>query len=469
VDAKRLNLTPVIKEDTLMPDCPININTGADINFPDAPGIIIEGGTLLTMVEGEPPLENTSVFVRKDRIIDIKPSGSYVRPAGVELIDAKKCIVMPGLINGHCHTAMTMFRGYADDLPLRQWLFEKIFPAEAVHATSENVYWAALLGCLEMIASGTTAFIDGYFNQDATMKAAGESGLRAIISQGVIDFPAPGVPDPKDNLKIGKEFIEKHLNFSELLMPGVFCHSPVTCSDRTLIKAMEISMNYSVPMQIHLSETAEEVEAVIKRTGKRPAFYLNDLGILNNNLIAAHSVHLDDDEIDLLFKKGVRVVHAPESNMKLSSGVARMQDMIDRGITPGIGTDGCASNNNLDMFKEMDSAAKLGKVFTNNPVNMSAATVLRMATIWGAGVMGYNKDIGTIEKGKKADIIVVDVNQPHLTPLYNPVSSVVYSANGGDVRDSIVNGRVLMKDRRFITLDQKTIMNRIRAISRGIK
>jgi len=435
----------------------------------ELPDIIIEGGTLLTMVEGEAPLENTSVFVKKDRIIDIKPLGSYVSPSGVELIDAKKCIIMPGLINGHCHTAMTMFRGYADDLPLRQWLFEKIFPAEAVHATSENVYWAALLGCLEMIASGTTAFIDGYFNQDATMKAARESGLRAIISQGIIDFPAPGVPDPADNLIIGEEFIKKHLGYSDILMPGVFCHSPVTCSDRTLIKAMEISMKYSLPMQIHLSETAEEVEEIIKRTGKRPAVYLNDLGILNNNLIASHSVHLDDDEIELLFNKGVRVVHAPESNMKLSSGVARMQDMIDRGIRPGIGTDGCASNNNLDMFKEMDSAAKLGKVFTNNPVSMSAATVLRMATIWGAGVMGYKKDIGTIEKGKKADIIVVDVNQPHMTPLYNPVSSVVYSANGGDVKDSIVNGRVLMKDRSFITLDQKTIMNRIRAIGRGIK
>jgi 5-methylthioadenosine/S-adenosylhomocysteine deaminase len=444
-------------------------NPSNHINAAESSDIIIEGGTLLTMVDGEVPLENASVFIKNDRIIDIKPLGSYVRPSGVELINAEKCIIMPGLINGHCHTAMTMFRGYADDLPLRQWLFEKIFPAEAVHATPENVYWAALLGCLEMIASGTTAFMDGYFNQDAAMTAARESGLRAIISQGVIDFPAPGVPDPKDNLKIGKEFIEKHLNFSDLLMPGIFCHSPITCSGRTLIKAMDISINYDLPMQIHLSETADEVEEIVKKTGKRPATYLNDLGILNRNLIAAHSVHLNDEEIDLLFEKGVRVVHAPESNMKLSSGVARMQDMINRGIRPGIGTDGCASNNNLDMFKEMDSAAKLGKIFTNDPVNMGAATVLKMATVWGAEVMGLKKYIGTVEIGKKADIIVIDANQPHMTPLYNPVSSVVYSANGGDVRDSIVNGRVLMKDRRFLTLDQKTIMDRVKAISRGIK
>jgi 5-methylthioadenosine/S-adenosylhomocysteine deaminase len=433
------------------------------------PDIIIEGGMLLTMIDSDAALENTSVFIRKDKIIDIRPIGSYARPSGVEIINAEKCIIMPGLINGHCHTAMTIFRGYADDLPLKEWLFEKIFPAEAVHATPENVYWGALLGCLEMISSGTTSFIDGYFNQDATMRAARESGLRAIISQGIIDFPAPGIPDPKDNLKKGKEFIEKHLNFSELLTPGLFCHSPVTCSDKTLVKAMEISMEHSLPLQIHLSETRDEIDEVIKRTGKRPAVFLNDLGILNNNLIASHSVHLDDEEINLILKKGVRVVHTPESNMKLASGVARMSDMVKVGIRPGIGTDGCASNNNLDLLKEMDSAAKLGKVFTNNPVNMSAATVLKMATSWGAEVTGFKKQIGTIEIGKKADIIVVDANQPHMTPLYNPVSSIVYSANGGDVKDVVVNGKILMKDRNFLTLDRKAIMEKVKAISMEIK
>lgn len=449
-----------------MPAQPNSTNSDRVSQIPD---IIIEGGKLLTMVEGYAPLKNSSVIIKKDRIIDIRPTGSYTRPPGVEIVNAEKCIIMPGLINGHCHTAMTMFRGYADDLPLKEWLFNKIFPAEAAYATPENVYWGALLGCLEMIASGTTSFIDGYFNQGGTMRAAEESGLRAIISQGIIDFPAPGIPDPNENLKKGREFIEKYLDFSKLLTPGLFCHSPVTCSDKTLVKAMEISMEHSLPMQIHLSETLEEVDEINKKTGKRPVIYLNDLGILNSNLIAAHSIHLDDDEIDILFNKGVRIVHAPESNMKLASGVARMSVIINRGIRPGIGTDGCASNNNLDMFKEMDSAAKLGKVFTNNPVNMSAGTVLRMATSWGAEVMGLKDQIGTIEIGKKADIIVVDTNQPHMTPLYNPVSTIVYSANGGDVKDVIVNGKILMKDRKFITLDQKTIMEKVKAIGAGIK
>jgi len=433
------------------------------------PDIIIEGGTLLTMVDGEAPIENANVFIKGDRIIDIRQKGALPFPAGVEIIKAEKCIIMPGLVNSHCHTAMTIFRGYADDLPFKEWLFGKIFPAEAAHATPDAVYWGTLLGCLEMIASGTTAFIDGYFYQDETVKAVNESGLRAIIGQGVIDFPAPGVNDPGENLRTGKEFIERHLHFSDLITPGIFCHTPVTCSETTLVKAMELSMEYSLPMQTHLSETLAEVNEIIKKTGKRPVVYLKDLGVLNKYLIAAHSVHLDDNEIDLLSQNSVRIVHSPESNMKLSSGIARMTDMINKGIRPGIGTDGCASNNNLDLFKEMDTAAKLGKVFTGNPVNMSAATVLKMATSWGAEVMGLKNQTGTIERGKKADMIVVDTGSPHMTPVYNPVSSIVYSAEGNDVKDVVVNGRILMKDRRFLTLDLEEIMARVRAISKGIK
>jgi 5-methylthioadenosine/S-adenosylhomocysteine deaminase len=232
---------------------------------------------------------------------------------------------------------------------------------------------------------------------------------------------------------------------------------------------MDISMEYSLPIQIHLSETSGEVEEIIKRTGQRPVQYLKGLGWLRESLIAAHAIHLDDDEIDLLYQGGVRVVHVPESNMKLSSGVARISEMLHRGMTVGIGTDGCASNNNLDLFKEMDSAAKLGKVFTRDPVNMDAGTVLRMATSYGAKVMGMEKETGSIEKGKKADIIVIDLNSPHLVPLYNPVSTIVYSATGSDVKDVIVNGRILMKGRIFQTLDQEEVMDRVKAISLKIK
>src|SRR4030042_986867 len=360
------------------------------------PDIVIEGGILLSMVDGESPVENARVVIEKDRIIDITSSDIQPCPKTKEIIDARNCLIMPGLINSHSHLAMTLFRGYADDLPLKDWLYKKILPAEASHLDQENVYWASLLGCIEMIASGTTGLIDGYFFQDGTAKAVQVAGLRALVAQGVIDYPAPGVPDPKKNLITGREFIERWLNVSDLITPGLFCHSPVTCSAATLSGAMDISMEYSLPIQLHLSETSGEVEEVLEKTGKRPVLYLKSLGWLRENLIAAHSIHLNDDEIDLLSEGGVNIVHVPESNMKLASGVARISEMLNRGMTVGIGTDGCASNNNLDLFKEMDSAAKLGKVFTGDPVNMDAGTVLKMATSCGATIMGLEDETGTI-------------------------------------------------------------------------
>ncbi len=435
----------------------------------EIPDIIIEGGTLITMVDGESPVDNTRILIRKNRIFDIVSSDIRPCPKAVEIIDAGNCLIMPGLINSHSHLAMTLFRGYADDLPLNDWLYKKIFPAEASHLDPENVYWGSLLGCMEMISSGTTGLIDGYFFQDATARAVQDAGLRALVAQGVIDYPAPGVPDPEKNLIAGREFIERWLNVSDLITPGLFCHSPVTCSADTLAGAMDISMEYLLPIQIHLSETSYEVEEIIKRTGQRPVPYLKGLGVLKKSLIAAHSIHLNDNEIDLLCEAGVSIAHAPESNMKLASGVARIPEMLRRGMTVGIGTDGCASNNNLDLFKEMDSAAKLGKVFTGDPVNMDAGTVLKMATSRGARIMGLENETGTIEKGKKADIIVIDLNSPHMVPLYNPFSAMVYSAKGSDVRDVIVNGKILMKGRRFQTLDQEEAMERVKVISSRIR
>jgi 5-methylthioadenosine/S-adenosylhomocysteine deaminase len=433
------------------------------------PDIIIKGGSLITMADGETPVNNAVILIRDDRIIDIITGDENDNmPEKAEIINAENCIIMPGLINSHSHTAMTIFRGYADDMPLKKWLFEKIFPAEAAHMNPESVYWGTLLGCLEMIASGTTTVMDGYFHEDSAARAVHESGLRGLMAQGVIDFPAPGIDDPSKNLRVGKEFMDKWKDKSDLITPGLFCHSPVTCSDRTLKKAMEISREYSVPMQIHLSETAEEVEEIIKRTGKRPVEYLDKLGLLGCDLIAAHSIHLDDNELDILAKKNVRVVHAPESNMKLASGVAKISEMVKRGIAVGLGTDGCASNNNLDMFQEMDSAAKMGKVFTMDPLNMDALTVMKMATCWGAKVMNVYTETGSIEKGKKADIIIVDTESPHMVPVYNPLSTIVYSANGSDVKDVIVNGRILMKDRQFKTLDRDGILEKVNAISHGI-
>lgn len=316
-----------------------------------------------------------------------------------------------------------------------------------------------------MIASGTTCFADGYFFQDETVRAAHESGLRALIAQGIIDFPAPGIPNPKENLATGEAFIQRWRRFSERITPGLFCHSPVTCSEQTLIRAMDISRSHCLPLQIHLSETAQEVQDIQSNFNQRPAQYLDQLGLLGPGLIAAHGVHLDEDEIKRIRLRGARLAHVPESNMKLASGTGPVGKMIRQGIILGLGTDGACSNNDLDLFCEMDSAAKVAKVVDDDPTSLSAVETLRMATIGGATVLGLQDQIGTLEAGKRADIITVDLESPHLVPLHNPASTLVYSARGSDVKDVIVDGVVLMKDRTFTRLDPDDIMAKVEEIA----
>lgn len=431
--------------------------------------LVIEGGWVLTMVDDTPPLEQARVVIKEDRIIKIDENQQNMKVEALEVIDASKGLVMPGLVNGHCHTAMTLFRGLADDLPLKPWLFEKIFPAEDKHLNPDNVYWGTLLGCVEMMISGTTTFSDGYYFQDDAIRAVHRAGLRAIVAQGVIDFPAPGVPDPSKNLDVGRTFLEKWQEYSELITPGLFCHSPVTCSKETLTGAKTLCEQFSVPLQIHLAETKEEVHEIHNKTGWKPAQYLENIGLLTHNLIAAHAIHLEEAEIVRLSRRGTKIVHVPECNMKLASGIAKVMKMIEEGILIGLGTDGCASNNNLDLFEEMDKAAKLQKVSTDNPVSLKATTALKMATTWGAHVLGLGDEIGTLEAGKKADIIVIDLEKPHLTPFYHPASSLVYAANGSDVRDVVVNGKILVRDRRVLPVDPDEIMDRVKAIGRTIK
>ena len=434
------------------------------------PDLVITGGMVLTMVEGQDPIPEASIHVLDGRIVDIqqKQNDDFVPKGHTEVLDAKNAIIMPGLVNAHTHLAMTLFRGYADDLPLKKWLFEKIFPAEAEFLNPETVYWGSLLGCLEMIGSGTTCLADGYFFQDATVRAVHESGMRGLVAQGVLDFPAPGVEDPKENLKVASDFIEKWRNFSDLITPGIFCHSPITCSDHTLRRAMEISRTFETPLQIHLSETQDEINEIIKNTGKRPVYYLDQLGILNEYLIAAHAVHLEKGEIACLRDHGTKIVHLPESNMKLSSGVSNTDWMIKMGLILGLGTDGCASNNNLDIFGEMDTAAKLAKVMASDPTRLVAKTVLEMATSKGAAVLGLEKEIGTLEIGKKADIIVIDLDSPHLCPVYDPISTLVYSATGADVKHVVIDGKILMKERDFLSIDSGKIMEKVVEISKKI-
>jgi len=420
------------------------------------------------MVDGEEPLYDARVVISGDRITEVSASHNNSLPETNEIIYATDAIVLPGLINTHCHSPMTLFRGMADDLPLKNWLYEHIFPAEAKYINPETVYWASLLASVEMIASGTTTCIDGYFFADEIVKALHKSGMRTLVAQGVIDFPAPGIPDPKKNLDVASAFLERWMHFSDRIILGIFCHSPLTCSEKTLLSAKEISTQFDLPLQIHLSETYEEVTEIKQKTSMRPAFYLDKLGLLKSNLIAAHAIYLNEEEMDLLAKREVKIAHCPESNMKLGSGVAPVAQMLEKGITVGIGTDGCASNNNLDLFLEMDTTAKLAKVANLDPTIIDARAALAMATIGGAKVIGLENRIGTIEPGKKADIIIVDTHSPHMTPMYNPYSQLVYSATGGDVRDVIINGNIVYRDRCFTNLDSEEIMDEVTRLCRRI-
>lgn len=436
------------------------------------PDLIVEGDVVLTMVDGQEPISNGRVCVCDGIITEVAErqkdgNESFTREA--EKIGGSRTLVMPGLINGHTHAAMSIFRGLADDLPLKAWLFEKIFPAEARYVNENSVYWGCMLSCLEMMASGTTCIADGYFFQDATVKAVSASGMRGIISQGVIDFPAPGVEDPRENLLKAEEFISRWSGFSDMIIPSLFCHSPVTCSKKTLTGSAEIAADYGVPLMMHLSETAREVDEILKSTGLRPVHYLAELGVLDRNLVAAHAVHLDEGEISRIRENGVAVVHVPESNMKLCSGIARVHDMVEAGIKVGLGTDGSASNNDLDLLVEMDTAAKLGKVFSGDPTRMDARSVLKMATVEGASVLGLDNEIGTLEVGKKADIITIDLNSPNLCPFYDPYSAIVYSACGGNVSNVIIDGKTVMRNRKFSHIEKSEVINQVVEIAREIE
>jgi len=389
-------------------------------------------------------------------------------PDSKKVIDAKGGIIMPGLINTHTHLPMTLFRGLADDLPLNIWLNEHIFPAEKKHINPDSVRYGTLLACSEMLLSGTTTCCDGYFLENTVAEAVNDSGMRAVLGQGVIDFPAPGVPDPSENIKNALEFAEKWLDFSPKIIPSIFCHSPYACSSRTLKDAKVAANSKGLLFQIHVSETEQELNQMQSEHRMTPVEYLDSIGILDANTLCVHCVWINDRDIEIIAKQNAKISHNPESNMKLAAGVAPVPRCLNSGITVGLGTDGCASNNNLDLFQEMDTAAKLHKVVSHDPTIMNAKSVIIMATISGAKAIGLGSQIGSIEVGKQADLIIIDTDKPHITPLYNPMSHIVYAASGSDVRDVLVAGKFFVRDRKLLTLDINYILEKVTEISKLI-
>ncbi|HPQ42895.1 MAG TPA: amidohydrolase [Syntrophales bacterium] len=431
--------------------------------------IIISGGTILTSDTEDSIIHNGSIAIDGDTIVGIdRAEVIETRFSGRRTIDARNCLTMPGLINSHTHAAMTCFRGIADDMELMDWLNNYIFPAEARNVNSELAYWGSMLACAEMIKSGTTTFSDMYIFEDETARAAKEAGMRCLLGEVLFDFPSPNSETPEEGLRYTKMLIEKWMD-DPLVNIMVEPHSLYTCSPSLLEDAKDLADRYQVPLATHLLENQGEVRQLKEKLGKRATSFLMDMGYLNEKFIAFHCVCMDEEDIRIFADHGCKVVHNPESNMKLASGAAPVSTMLRHGVVVGIGTDGCASNNNLDMIQEMDTAAKLEKVVRYDPTVMPAQTVTRMATCEGARVLGMDTSIGVLKPGMKADIIIVDLNRPHLTPLYNEYSTLVYAANGSDVITSIINGRIVMEDRKLLTINEREVMDKVNEISRRIK
>jgi len=435
--------------------------------------ILIQGGRLLTFAEDNAIIEDPLIGIRDGEILFIEeahaPLVSLYAPK--EIIHAEGSVILPGLVNTHTHVPMVFFRGLADDLPLMDWLNNHIFPAERKYVNREMVYAGALLGIAEMLLSGTTTFCDGYFYESSVAQAAHESGIRCVPGMGFLDVDVEHVAEAEieRHLQAAEKFLSKWLPEKPMITPALFCHSPYTCSPQTIRAIKEVARRHAVPFLIHLAETRDEKEIIKDRYGYTPVNYLDSLGVLDDMTVAVHCNWLDEEEIACLAANRVKVSHNPQSNMKLATGVGPIPEMLAAGIDVGLGTDGCASNNDHDMFGEMDSAAKLHKVIKKDPSIMDARTVLTMATMGGARVLGLDHLIGSIEIGKKADLIVVDLKKPHLTPVYNVCSQLVYAASGADVQTSIINGKIVMKDRRLLTVDLEEVMDTVIKIAHDIK
>jgi 5-methylthioadenosine/S-adenosylhomocysteine deaminase len=421
--------------------------------------IIIKNGTILTINDKNLVLKDGFLCIRGDAISNISEDDENAFEAS-KVIDAKGGLILPGLVNGHTHAAMSLFRGLADDLPLMEWLNNYIFPVES-KMDGDFVFTGTLLACAEMIMSGTTTFCDMYLFEDQVATAARKSGMRCIAGEVLYDFPSPNYGSIDKGFEYAEALIRKWQD-DPLVSIAVEPHSLFTCSPSLLKTANELALRYNVPLIIHVAETLTEISEVKEKYGKTPVDHLHSLGLLGPHLIADHCVHLEKTEIARIAEQGVKVIHNPESNMKLASGIAPIPELLAKGVTVGLGTDGCASNNNLDLFTEMDMAAKLHKIHTLDPTVMDALTALRMATIEGAKALGLGNTTGSLEVGKKADIIVLDTNKPHLTPLYSPYSHLVYAARGNDVSHSIINGQLVMEDRKLLTLNLDEIMTRAR-------
>ncbi|MGR6836222.1 amidohydrolase [Syntrophomonas erecta] len=401
-------------------------------------------------------------IVIKDQIIEAIGEGEAPSDNYQQVIEGNNQVALPGFINTHTHAAMTLLRGYADDLPLMQWLEKKIWPLEA-KLTGDDIYWGTLLAIVEMIKSGTTTFVDMYFHMERVAQAVQESGIRAILSRGMIGVG----PESEQALEQSRQMVEHWHNQARgriIIMLGP--HAPYTCPPEYLQRVMELAEECGIGINIHVAETADEYENILKQYGKTPVAHLDSLGLFDHfRVIAAHCVHLSEEDIAILKAKGVGIAHNPESNMKLASGIAPVPLLLQEGVDVGLGTDGASSNNNLNMIGEMRSCALLHKVSTMDPTVLPAYQALSMATRYGSKVIGLENEIGTLEKGKKADIILMNLGAAHMVPRYDIMANIVYASEASDVNTVIIDGELVMQDRQLLTLNEAEILNRCKEIA----
>ena len=436
---------------------------------PPAADLVVSGGIVVTMDASRRVLEPGAVAIRGTDIVAVgEVADVRSRFPDARTIDARRTIVLPGLINTHTHAPMVLYRGLADDLPLMEWLQQYIFPAEARTVSPSFVRAGTRLAVLEMIRSGTTTFTDMYYFEEEIAAAAREAGLRAVLGQTIIGVPAPDARTPRQALDRAEAFIQAFKD-DPLIVPAVAPHSIYLLEREDLLASRELAAKYGVPLLIHLAETEAEIETVRKRHGTTPVAYLDGMGFWSRPTLAAHGIWMTEADVSTLATHHVGVSHNPESNMKLASGVAPVPDYLAAGVPLGLGTDGAASNNDLDMFDAMRQTALLHKLTSGDPGAVPARVVLEMATIGGARALGLDRLVGTLEPGKRADLIIVDAGHPRLTPMYNAVSHLVYAARGDDVVTMIVNGRVLMEGRRVQSIDEAQVLAEAVTIAESVR
>ena len=422
--------------------------------------LLVIGGTVVTMDADFTVHDPGFVAVREDRIVAVGPLADVSRFSAVRSLEVADTVVLPGLINGHQHAPMTLFRGLGGDLKLMDWLTQYIFPAESKNVDPNFVFWGALLAATEMLESGTTTFADMYYFEEEVARATSKAGMRGILGQTIIGFPAPDSPAPEATLKATEQFIVDWKD-DPLVTPAVAPHSPYTCSREVLSASRELAEKYDVPLMIHLAETRDEVRQVEESTGLRPITYLNEIGFLVDRLIAAHVVWASEEEIRMLQEHGVGVIHNPESNMNLASGTAPIPLLLEAGVDVGLGTDGAASNNELDLLQEASTMAKLHKHSSGDPTVISARDVLVAATIGSARALDLEAELGSLEAGKKADLVVLGLGEASAVPIHDPYAMVVYSLQGSAVETVIVNGRVVVEEGRITTIDRRELWRQV--------